>query len=207
MYQHQPHQQKNQLGVTSPASPSVISYEKKTKTLYISICPNARFGYSSLYKSYTAISLVGTYLSKNDGTFFSGSDNTFAFTTNYETSTTTTTLISWRRINSLTSSSVSEPFNTPMSLNAQQISSGSIYMQSLFIEGGGTNYILQTNSMMMVHKQYVPSNNTTFDLLGNNMENMGRYIVYDQFANATQYFNTDTTGQYIFIVRVDDDAV
>lgn len=186
---------------------SIVSYNKTTKTIYINICPNYRFGFSGLTTNCSLSLLVGTYARDFDDELYVGVDNTFNWLRNYigasnDTNTSITTM-SYYRSSSNSTLSLTQ-LNLPMTLVSTILTNGNTYFQQLMTQTTTSGYVSPSKNILMCHRDFAPSHNQTFNAYVGD-EYVGRFVCVDVYNFNKSYLVGDSTGVIVLLVRVDDE--
>ena len=185
---------------------SVVSYNKETKSLYVNICPNHSYGYSTRTRGISCIMLIGAYARDTKDQLYNGVNNTFICHWNYQATNEGDYSIPnqiWYRIHKGGRSGQSIN-NQPMSLVSSTLSNGNYYYQNLYTQTAGNSYISPCKSILIAHKDFsVPHNTILYAEDDDGI--VGRFIGVDTYTYNKSIVYGDSSGTLTLLVRIDDE--
>lgn len=185
---------------------SVVSYNKETKSLYVNICPNHRYGYSTRIRELSCIMLIGAYARDTKDQLYDGVNNTFICHWNYQATNDGDYGIPnqiWYRIHK-GGRSTQSIINQPMSLVSSVLSNGNYYYQNLYTQTAGNSYISPCKSILISHRDFSVSHNTI--LYAEDDDGIvGRFIGVDTYNYNKSIVYGDSSGTLTLLVRIDDE--
>lgn len=182
--------------------PSILSYDKNSKTLYLNICPSYKFGNYTYNATASLGFIIGTMARDKYDRFYNGADCSFMFTIPYfsTASTISSHLLVWNSL-SQTGVKTCDILNTPLHLGAYALVNGTAYYQNFYTQTKDSSYVSPSKNIILVHNVFSGSHNiiskVTYD-----GEDIGSFITVDLLNYTRGYMNSDSGNSYRFLVRI-----